>query len=211
FGTKENPSDPDEPLVLDENEPVYVWDEYNGADENGSLVYQPNELTENHGGKTKAEVLGSGKHAWKVLFIEDMPNIPREGKGVTKGGRKQIDTKGGGLNVAIETGKTIPSPAEYLKSVLAETKKQNGKYEHEEGMTPEEQLIYAITHLEETNQVIDDYQGKGSVSYNLGAYFPASSAVPGSCWGRGGRQARLGGRDRDIRYSFCGIRPAVRV
>ena len=51
-------------------------------------------------------------------------------------------------------------------------------------MTPEDQLMYAITHLEETNQVIDDYKGKGSISYQVGAFFPASGGVPNAYWSR---------------------------
>jgi len=82
-------------------------------------------------------------------------------------------------------------------------------------MTPEEQIIYAIKHLEETNQVIDDYSGKGYMSYQLGAFFPASGVVPHALWGRRSLQrtcqAGLGGGDPRLSDSFLGARSAVRV
>ena len=78
-------------------------------------------------------------------------------------------------------------------------------------MTPEEQIIYAIKYLEQTNQVIDDYQGKGSASFQMGAYFPADGSVPGVDWDRDGRQARLGGRDPAGSGSVLGVRGVVRV
>jgi len=78
-------------------------------------------------------------------------------------------------------------------------------------MTSEEQIIYAIKHLEETNQVIDDYSGKGSASYQLGAFFSASSYVPYAYWRRGARQADLGGRGPGGSDSGSGVRAAVRV
>jgi len=48
LATKENPADPDEPLELDENQPVWVWQKYNNADINGKLVYFPQEFSQNH-------------------------------------------------------------------------------------------------------------------------------------------------------------------
>ncbi|MFH1255503.1 MAG: hypothetical protein V1667_03485, partial [bacterium] len=78
-------------------------------------------------------------------------------------------------------------------------------------MTPEEQIIYAIKHLEQTNQVIDDYSGKGSVSYQLGAFFPASGGVPRAGWGCGVRRADLGGGDPEGSGSAGGVRAWVRV
>ncbi|MFH1255509.1 MAG: hypothetical protein V1667_03515, partial [bacterium] len=89
--------------------------------------------------------------------------------------------------------------------------KTNPQYQNETGMTPEEQIIYAIKHLEQTNQVIDDYSGKGSVSYQLGAFFPASGSVPGASWNRGYRQAYLGRFNPGNSNSGDGVRAWVRV
>src|SRR3989338_9473670 len=53
LATKEKPTDPDEPLVLDENQPLYRWEEgYSHADTEDKGVYFPNEFSRNHGGKT---------------------------------------------------------------------------------------------------------------------------------------------------------------
>lgn len=190
FATKKNPEEEDELLELDEKEPVWAWDNYKDADLNGKLVYFPKELSENHEGKTKREII-SEQGGWQVILVEDMPNIPREGKGVTIKNRKQF-----------EAGAT---PNDYLKEL-----KEKDQYHGESGMTPEEQIIYGLTHLEEKNQVVDDWQGNGSVSYQLGAYF-VSGVVPGAVWFRGGRRVGLGGRDPGGRDDFCGVRSAVRT
>ncbi|MBI2633258.1 MAG: hypothetical protein HYW78_02600, partial [Parcubacteria group bacterium] len=158
FATKENPTDPDEPLELEESQPIWVWDKYINADKDGKIVYFPKEFSSHHQGKTKKEVLQE-HGGWNVLLLENLPNIPRQGKGAEIKGRKQL-----------EAGKT---PNDYLKTLQT-----NAHYKNETGMTPEEQLLYAITHLEQTNQIIDDYQGKGSGSFQIGAYFPADDNVP---------------------------------
>jgi hypothetical protein len=195
FATKEKDADPDEPLDLDTNEPVYRWSEYQGADVNGKLVYDPKEFSENHGGKTKTEILaiaqGKSSPAWRILMVEADPNIPRSGKGKPAHGRPRI-----------EAGKT---PNEYLEVI------GKGEYQNESGMTPEDWLIQAIAMLEEKNQVIDDWQGKGSIAYNTGAYFPVAGRVPGAYWGRPDRQARLSRYDPTRRVEVIGARSAVRV
>ena len=188
------------PLALDKNQPLYDWDGYDEADINGKLVYQPKEFSKNHKGKTKQEILKeqekeSTTPGWHIILIEDMPDIPRENKGKTIGGRKQFEAN--------------DTPNNYLKT-LRDSKKDN-PYQGEEGMTPEDQLMYAITHLEETDQVIDDYQGNGSISYQVGAYFPASGYVPSAYWRRDGRRAYLDGNDPDNRDGNCGVRSAVRI
>ena len=195
FATKEKDADPDEPLDLDINQPVWAWSEYQDADVNGKLVYDPKEFSENHGGKTKTEILaiaqGKSSPAWRILMVEADPSIPRAGKGKSAHGRPRI-----------EADKT---PNEYIEAI------GKGEYQNESGMTPEEWLIQAITTLEEKNQVIDDWQGKGSIAYNTGAYFPAAGYVPGACWFRGDRQADLGGSGPAARGGSFGARSAVRV
>lgn len=212
LATKKDPKEPDQKLELDENQPVWVWDKYLNADVNGELIYQPKEFSKNHQGKTKKEILkeapstGSGQGGWNILLIEDLPNIPREGKGEIIGKRPQIDTSGTSIKKYIKKGEAIPSPSEYLKAIQTES-----IYQNETGMTPEDQITYAITHLEQTNQAIDDWRGNGSISYQLGAYFPASGGVPGADWDRGSRGAYVG---RDVpgdRGDDCGVRGSVRV
>ncbi len=194
FGTKEKDSDLDESLDLDTNEQVWVWNEYQGADVNGKLVYDPKSFNQNHGGKTKTEIIAATQvklsPAWRVIVIESDPNIPRETKGKEIGGRQRL-----------EANKT---PNEYLALI------GKNEYKDEEGMTPEEWLVQAISYLEEKNQVIDDCKGKGSMAYNTGAYFPDSAYVPYAYWFRGNGQAYLNGRDPTNRFDGIGARSAVR-
>lgn len=204
FSAKKDPSEDPVPLELDENQPVWVWDKYKDADVNGELIYQPKEFSENHQGKTKQELLGE-QGGWRIILLEDMPNIPRENP-ETKAGRTQIDTKGTSIKAYMEEGENTPSPAEYLTAF-----QQDPAYKGEQGTFPEDQTMYAITHLEETDQVIDDYQGNGSISYQIGAYFPVSGGVPRAFWYRGSRRANLGGYDPAYRNDYCGVRPAVRI
>jgi len=164
-------------LKLDENQSVWVWDKYNNADTNNELIYYPKEFSKtNHQGHTKQALLNSPSDnlaGWHVLLIEDLPDLPAETKGETINQRKQLEAN--------------QTPKQYL-----ETLQTDPQYQHEQGLTPEDWLIYAISQLEEKNQVIDDWQGQGKICYNLGAYFPFSGAVPGGYWSRGHRQASLG-------------------
>ncbi|OGD32022.1 hypothetical protein A3C91_01535 [Candidatus Azambacteria bacterium RIFCSPHIGHO2_02_FULL_52_12] len=216
FYTRKDPKDETEalePVALHDDcetnpdhAPLWVWDTYNNADTTGALVYHPQEFSrKNHRGTTKRELLTSAG-GWHIQLIEDLPNIPRKDQGKTIGGRPRLDTAGSSITPYIKQGKTVPSPQEYLTALH-----QDPRYRHEHGMTPEDQLAYAILHLEQTNQVIDNYQGNGSISYQLGAYFPASGAVPYACWYRDGRQARLGRLDPGGRDGVCGVRSGVRV
>ena len=154
-------------------------------------------------GKTKQEIL-SREGAWTIQLIEDLPNIPRAAEDEAE---KQKESKAAGLNWTqaehpikkyVKKGETIPSPQEYLKAL------QNDPiYQHEQGMTPEDQLTYAILHLEQTDQVIDDWQGNGSASYQPGAYLPASGTVPSAFLGPRRPAGLLGqGRSRHLAMTF---------
>ena len=172
--------------------PLWKWEKYTNADESGNLVYYPEKFDKNnHQGKTKAEAIKE-QGGWNIILIEDMPDIPRQGKGKTVGDRKQLEARS--------------TPKEYLQTLATDP-----VYQHESGMTPEDQLMYAITYLEENQKIMDDYQGKGSVSYQIGAYFPSSDDVPHAYWYRGHRQAYLSGSGVDDRVDHCGVRSAVRI
>src|SRR3989344_5405008 len=194
LATKENPTDPDEKLELDTNQPLWRWEDgYSKCDTEDKIVYFPKEFGANHGGKTKKELLASdSSNAWRIWLVEDMPNIPREGKGKEVGKRHQLEAN--------------KQPKEYLE--LFRTKSE---YKNESGLTPEADILYALTNLEEKNQVINDYQGKGLLSYQIGAYFPSSGYVPSSCWFRVGRQAYLNWDDPTDRLECYGVRAGVRV
>lgn len=194
LATKEHPTDPDEPLPLDENEPLWRWENgYSHCDTEDKLVYFPKEFSRNHGGHTKKELLATDvSSGFNIWLVEDMPNIPREGKGKEIGGRHQL-----------EANKT---PTEYLRLFQAKP-----EYKNESGLTPEADIMYALTNLEETNQVTNDYSGKGSISYQLAAYFHASGYVPYSYWDRYYQRACLSRSYPSYRYSGFGPRAGVRV
>ncbi len=204
FATKNEENEPDLPFDINIDNPLYVWEEYINADKDkdGKLVYgikQYPPIQKNKrlpydpardGGRTKQELI-SLEGGFNILLIENLPNIPREGKGKEKAGRHQLEAN--------------KIPEDYLAMLGKDS------YKEEVGMTPEDQLTYAITHLEETNQVIDDYQGKGSISYQIGAYFHVSGYVPLAYSDRGHRRASLNGVFPDYRFESVGVRSAVRI
>lgn len=179
-------ADPAKPLELDTNQPVYVWEGY----QNQEIKYFPDQFDkDNPGGFSKDEVIAEGG-PWQIVLIEDIP-IPRAGQGQELGGRHQLEA---GI-----------SPRDYL------AKLKTPEYEGEEGLTPELWLMKAITRLEEQNQVTDDFQGKGSLSYNLGAYFPNSARVASAYWLRDFRHAFMDRVDADVVRAHYGASSAVRV
>ncbi|TAK96634.1 hypothetical protein EPO05_01340 [Patescibacteria group bacterium] len=177
FATKLNQDDPNEPLILlelDEANPLNVRGSYVNADISGGLVYFPLKFDpENHQGQTKQQLLQT-KLTFPGFFItltESNQNIPAGNKDQTQGGRKQPEDN--------------QAPNDYLRQL------QTQSHQHERGLTPEEWLIRFLQHLEQTNQVIDDYQGHGKYCYNLAGYFPASGNVSGASWVRLGQRADL--------------------
>lgn len=190
LATKKEPTDPDRPLGLDQDQPLWKDDQhnnYNNADIEGKLIYYPKKFSKNHQGKTKQEILNQTKEGFNILLIENLPNVP-------KGGREET------------SGVRALTPDEYLEIIQTKSRHQD-----EQGMTPEDQITYAITHLEETNQVIDDYRGNGTASYQLGAYFFATSEVPLAYWSQNSRQACLDCFNPWNRYATAGIRTKVKV
>jgi len=176
-------------LELDESQPVYVEAIYKDADVKGDMVYGVKKFDkENHGGVTKAEL----KEAWDIMFLEDQPDLPAEKKGKTIADRKQFEAN--------------QSPEEYLAKIQADP-----PYANEQFTTPEEQLIYFMEHLQRNNQVIDDYQGKGKVCWNAGAYFKGSGLVPIGYWNRDTGQFDLAGFDPDGHNVAGTVRSSVGV
>lgn len=178
-----------ETLELDENEPIWVWEGYT----NQQLVYFPQEYSLNHQGKTKEQLLQQNpQNAWQILLVEDLPDLPAENQAKTINHRKQLQANS--------------TPQEYLNLLNTDS-----QYQHEQGLTPEAYLTYAQKHLQQTNQVIDDWQGQGKACWLLGAYFPESNDVPFARWRRDYRQASLCGSDSDSRDERSGARPAVSI
>lgn len=180
-------ADPATALDLNDSEPVWKWDGYDDQEQ----AYFPTKLdATNHGGLTKEQTIAQ-RGAWQVLLVEE-DVIPRAGVGKTLGGRQQLEA---GL-----------SPIDYLNKLASDP-----QYAGEEGLTPEMWLIKALARLDEKNEVMDNYQGNGSLCYNLGVYFPKPAYVSCAYWNRGARQAHLGGDGRARVDAGCGASSAVRV
>jgi len=210
-------------LDLDTNDPFNVWDQLKQADQKpridkDALFYYPQNFDKDpniHQGKTKQEILDSQEHlniktqeqddkitikqkdkeynfltspGWQIMLVEDLPDLPAEGKGKIQGGRKQLEAN--------------QSAEQYLESI--QTKKE---YKHESGCIPESEITYAITQLIQTNQMIDNYSGKGKACRLFGSCI--SGDVPYFFWGRDVRRAILDGGDSGTRYEDDGSRSAV--
>jgi hypothetical protein len=184
-------------LRLDADEPVWLWQGYEGADRTGKLVYFPQRFDrENHGGKTKQQVLAEGPQqsaGWMVVLREKHLNVPRAGKGQTIAGRPQI-----------EAGH---SSHQYLDLLNA------AAYAGEQYLPPEAGLARFLNHLAATGgEVLYDYQAKdGTAELFPGAYFPSSGGVPCACWDRYVAQALVDGGGPGNRDPDDGARSAVRV
>lgn len=162
FAPKEKQTDPNLPIGLLSDS--VVWSSWSSDDDTaGLLVYYPQEFSQNHQGKTKREILEE-EGGWNILLVEDLPIIPREGQGKTIGGRKQLESR--------------KSLAKYLEII-----QNDPSYQNESGMTPEDYIVYAITHLEQTDQVIDFREAfsRDSSPCLIGAYLPPRG-VPGAQW-----------------------------
>ena len=180
------------PIDLNPDDPIYIDSPYQKADYQEKLIYYPQRFSEdNHQGKTKQELIDDGR-AWEVILVEDLPNLPAEGKGETKGGRRQLEAN--------------QSSNDYLKKFQTDP-----QYKGETGLTLEANLIYALTQLREKNQVIDNYQAKGKVCRLTGAMFLSGAGVPVSFFDRDHRRAFLSWNLADSRYSHYSVRAGVPI
>ncbi|TAK95100.1 hypothetical protein EPO05_05120 [Patescibacteria group bacterium] len=201
FAPKNNPSDPNEQLValeVNTSDPVWAADPSRTYrfDETGEMVYFPENFeAKEHGGKTKKQILskrGGVFSGFIVSLIESDIDIPGGGERKMVGDRLKFDS--------------YEHPERYLDLI-----KSLPQYAHEHGLTLEEWITQFIIHLEETNQVIDDWQGNGRVCCNLGSYYTESREVSCAAWHRGFRRVEL---DRVLRRETnfkSGTRTAVRI
>jgi hypothetical protein len=158
-------------LELDRENPIDIWENYQNADINGELVYDPQEFSQNHQGRTKIEILQE-KGAWQIILSEDLTDLPGEGQGKTIKGRHQFE--------ANQQGK------HYLWLMQA-----NPQYQGEKGFSPESWLTLAITHLQAKNQVIDNWKHQSKVCFLTGSYFEKFDRLPLANWLSDDRQAVL--------------------
>ena len=179
-------------LELDTNEPLWVWKDGYSQSEEGIIYFPKQYDRDNHGGKTKSQLLQEDNLGFQILLIEDLPDLPAKDQEKTISGRTQL-----------EAGLT---PIQYLEKLA-----NDPNYQNEQGLTAEAWLTYAITHLQETNQVIDDWKGQGKYCYNLATYFPFSSDVSGGRWGRDRQQAGLSRVVVSSSDSDRSVRPSVNI
>ena len=194
------------PLELDENQPIFVWDKYIGADkedENGQarLVSYPEKYDkENHNGKSDQQLIREGR-AWEMRPMADA-EIPAKGQGIAQNRARGLETE----HIPLEASKT---PETYLNDLQTKP--------NEYGMTIKAELFYAIIKLQRDNVVIDDpytdqngKQGQGKLCFCVGSYYHDTglSVVPGFYWFRSSRdrRARLRGDDPSYQDSRCGAR-----
>jgi len=93
LATKDKPTDPDEVLSLNKDEPLWRWEDgYSKCDIEDKIVYFPKEFSKNHQGQTNKELLTvDPANAWGIWLLEDILNIPREGKDKVIGNRHQLE------------------------------------------------------------------------------------------------------------------------
>ena len=127
-----------------------------------------------------------------MVVAEDLADLPGENQGKTLNGRHQLEAKKFGH--------------EYLRLL-----QKDPQYQGETGLTPEAQIIRALTYLEEKNLVVDNWQGQGKMNWLLGAYLPEDGDVPLGYWSRGDSRAYLGRCDPEDQSSIYGVLPAVTI
>jgi hypothetical protein len=199
FRARAKATDSLRPFDLSQDKPLFFLKEFEKADDSGELVYNPQELSLNHQGKTKKEILASQKlsffSGYLIILREKEFDLPGRGGGLAVGGRKQL-----------ESGYSCD---EYLKIL-----KTNPMYQGEFAQTPEEWVTAFLTHLEETNEVIDDLEAIGSECFLPGAYFHSSDLVPYGISGYQYKGVILGGYnalDRGHYRMIMGTRFIVRL
>ena len=133
------------------------------------------------GGISKAEAIKK-IGGWSIIILEDIPLAPEKGQGKTI--EKEIKVRGKTkkekiARTQVEGGMDLAAQYEKLKQ------------QNEQGLTEEDYLSYALLHLRETNQVLDDDRKTSYYCRLLGAV-PAVGFVPYGYWPRHYRQFYLG-------------------
>lgn len=194
FQAKQTPSDPDTPIAVNLEDPLYMWESILTGEKTGDLVYFPKAYTKSHHGVSKDKVIISpdvcAVPGWSIGLIEDARFLPREGQAKIIGGRRQLDNN--------------HTPNDYLKAL------QGAQYKGESGWAPEDFLVDFVTRLEETNQVSHDWDDYSAL-WLTGAFLPKEGFVPFGHWPRGDRALHLYGDDPDYRYGHWGASSTVRL
>jgi hypothetical protein len=177
YQTRLSAYDPLMHVRVNKEKQVWVWETLGKAIETDELVYFPQEYSfSNHRGQTKSEVINNERicavPGWSIGLVENLLIMPKQGQGITLGGRKQL-----------EIGY---SPFEYLQMI------QMKAYYGETGKILEDFITQFLTHLEVTNEVSNDVDDKNAL-WCLGQYMKISYAevVPTGRWHRSIGRVRL--------------------
>ena len=202
FKTKRNPTDKDEPLDLDVSNPVYVYDQFQ---DNPRLMYYIKAFdSDNHQGLTKDQLILETR-GFNIILTEKSQFLPQENEDQIVNQGKPNQRK------RIENNKT---PTEYLN-----LQNQDSQYSHESYLTIEDWLTQFITHLEQTNQVSNDWNDNNA-SWLPGNYLPPTlqekqngswGELPRGNWLRVARRARVDWVAPGSRFPEWGVRPSVRI
>ena len=191
---KRNTTDPDIPVRVNQDDPVWTWDPLKDADTSGALVYFPSSYDRNHHGLTKDALVTTPSFCavpgWSISLVEADAFLAQEGRGATLGGRKQLETN--------------YTPQEYLQTL------RGSSYKGETGFTPEDLLIDFLTRLHETNQVSRDWDDH-SASFLTGSYLTTEASVPYGDWYRGDDQLGLDTDPPDYCAERWGASSTVRL
>jgi len=206
-------------FYLDTIDSLFISGDYIEADisDDKNIVYYPKSFDRDHRGQTKLEILEEQENTpgstpgWTIHLLQASQDgtpgfrvIPRQGKGKTQG--KEIPRP------ELEAKKTA---AEYLSILQQAQDDPTSPYFQESGMTPEDWILAFMIHLEVAKKPLDDYVSGESISYLVGAFFPALSSqdydnVPDAFWSNTG-QVYLGRDETDKSNETIGIRTSVVV
>lgn len=180
----------------------YLFD----GDIQGTLLYDVKNFDpENHGGKTKAQLLNERemqrKDGWDVLLFEENMVIPKGSNGKSMG-------VGDNIRKQIEAGK---KSTEYFKFLSENIQDPHSPYQGEEGLTPEQGVMLMLSYIEEYHELLD---GIGAGCLNLGAYFleDETFSVPFTRFSLTDGQLNFENIKLDTPgLAFAGIRTAVKA
>ncbi len=144
------------PTMLNKNTIISGRSNLNAMDINNWMFYYPKEYSSSHEGKTKFDIINPDFSETAGWEIMLIQDQPQ-------------------IPAASQT------PSEYLFELQTNPDKQS-----EVPITPELWLSYFLTHLVETNQVLDELPADSIATsgfrYINGVYFPSSISIPYTCW-----------------------------
>jgi hypothetical protein len=193
-------------LPLDLKEPLFVWEDWKNSDNQNNCLYYPALPTDYYDytpfsgkllGQTKKEILKNSSSlfpGFEIMLLEKNLTIPKENKGKTIHGRKQLEA---GL-----------SPIEYLKKLS-----RDSQYLHERALTIEDWITLFITHLENNHSVLPDYWGSfaGSICILLSSFQQKNNSFAQGLWDLITGRCSIARQEKEIRSHLHGTRTAIKI